>query len=116
MAHEWTRDEAVRHAVEDGANTRMGICDDALMVRLMEVDRDCSVIISRLSSEQRVALMQVLLLNVAAWPVELDMDEKAAMLHGLIASNGSPQTAATPIGEADQASVNEWLDTVEAKL
>ena len=84
MAHEWTKEEAVRHALEDGANTRMGICDDALMVRLIEVDRDCSVIISRLSSEQRVGLMEVLLLNVAAWPGELDMAEQAAMFHGLI--------------------------------
>ena len=83
MAEDWTPEEAARRAVVDAIHERMGICDDALMARLMQVDRDSTTIFSRLEPAQNVALVQTLLLVVAAVPEELDLSEQQAMFHGL---------------------------------
>ena len=84
MAEDWTPEEAARRAVVDSFHESMGICDDALMARLMEVDRDSTTIFSRLEPAQNVALMQTFLLVVAAVPDELDLSEQLTMHPGAI--------------------------------
>lgn len=83
MATDWTPEEARRRAGEDHFKAAIGICDDELMVRLMEVDRDGTTLFSRLPSDQNIAVVQTLLLVVAAVPDELDLGEQEAMLRGL---------------------------------
>ena len=85
MAMDWTKDEAARLGFEDQARRGVGICDEELMAQLMEVDFG-TTILSRLRPEQRIGLMQSLLLIVANCPVDIDMAEQRAMLSGLLYS------------------------------
>lgn len=83
MADEWTGEEAAAHAFEDTMGNGMGICDQELLTKLLEVDRDNTVIFSRLRPAQRIALVNCLAGILDADRGEMDLEEAKAMLHGL---------------------------------